>query len=65
MRSLGDLLFDDADTAPDTVLVEDVSGAVTRQELVDEARSVRDALVDLGVQPGLRVAAMLPTDAGT
>jgi acyl-CoA synthetase (AMP-forming)/AMP-acid ligase II len=65
VRSLAGLLLDDADAAPDEVLVEDASRRVTRRELLDEVETVREALVDLGIEPGMRVAAMLPNDAGT
>jgi long-chain acyl-CoA synthetase len=65
VRSLADLLFDQPDADPDEVLVDDGTRRVTRRALVDEAHDVRDGLVDLGIGPGMRVAAMLPNDAGT
>jgi long-chain acyl-CoA synthetase len=65
VRSLAELLFDEHDADPDEVLVDDGTRRATRSALIEEAHDVRDGLRDLGVQPGMRVAAMLPNDAGT
>jgi acyl-CoA synthetase (AMP-forming)/AMP-acid ligase II len=65
VRSLADLLFDHQDADLDAVLVDDGTRRATRRSLIEEAHDVRDGLRDLGVEPGMRVAVMLPNDAGT
>jgi acyl-CoA synthetase (AMP-forming)/AMP-acid ligase II len=54
-----------SDAIEDDVLVFAGATRTTRRELVDEASAVRDALVELGIEPGMRVAVMLGNDAGT
>jgi acyl-CoA synthetase (AMP-forming)/AMP-acid ligase II len=63
--SLGDLLFDTDEESLDEVAVHSGAERVTRRALIDEANAVRDALVELGIEPGMRVGVMLGNDAGT
>ena len=62
---LAALLFDTGDEALDETAVFAGAERVTRRELIEEAHAVRDALLELGIEPGMRVGVMLGNEPGT